>query len=60
MMLAAIRKHRAVVIAIALVAVIVAPTYYFLMPRNTVILPVINANNARRCTTGLRISQTRR
>ncbi len=45
-MLAAIRKHKAVVIAILLAIVIVAPTYYFLMPRNAVSLPVITATNA--------------
>ena len=45
-MLAAIRKHKAVVIAILLAIVIVAPAYYFLMPRGAASLPVITATNA--------------
>ena len=45
-MLAAIRKHKTVVLAIIIAIVIASPAYYFLMPRGTASLPVISATNA--------------
>lgn len=47
-MLAAIRQHKAVAIAIVLTLIIIAPAYYFLSPRSSYVapLPVIKSTNA--------------